>query len=107
MGALLDHDDRHRALLQQPDHSGYRYTSPRYAPRNFYDQRFWFEYTVPFLPVNSMYQPASYESDARICKIIPVNERYRPISIFEVFNISNGWSPTSMTTRPYIDLKAC
>lgn len=24
-----------------------------------------------------MYQPASYESNARICKIIPVNERYR------------------------------
>ena len=54
-----------------------------------------------------MYQPASYRSDARICKIIPVNERQGAISIFEVFNTSNSWSPTSMTTQAYIESKAC
>ena len=34
-----------------------------------------------------------------------VNERYGAISIFEVFNISNSWSPTSMTTQAYIASK--
>jgi hypothetical protein len=60
---------------------------------------------VPFLPVNSVYQPASYRSDARISKIIPVNERYRFYLNFEVFNLSNSWSPTSMTTQAYIESK--
>jgi Carboxypeptidase regulatory-like domain/TonB dependent receptor/TonB-dependent Receptor Plug Domain len=60
---------------------------------------------VPFWAVNSVYQPANYRADFRLTKIIPFAERYRLFLNFEVFNISNSWSPTSMTTQAYTEAK--
>ncbi len=58
---------------------------------------------VPFLPVDSVYQPALYKTDARVSKIIPLGpeERYKFLVSFEAFNITNSWSPTSMSTQAY------
>jgi hypothetical protein len=52
---------------------------------------------VPFLPYNSYYLPAHYNSDARISKIIPLGENpARKVYLtFEMFNISGSWSATS------------
>jgi hypothetical protein len=62
---------------------------------------------VPFWPVNSVYQPALYKSDARLSKIIPLGpeDRYKVYVNFEAFNISNSWSPTAMTTQAYTETK--
>ncbi len=32
-------------------------------------------------------------------KNIPISERVKGLLLFEAFNISNTWSPTSLTTR--------
>jgi len=59
---------------------------------------------VPWLPVNSIYTPASYRADLRLTKNIPIqiNDRQTMLGLnFEAFNISNSWSPTSMTTQEY------
>jgi hypothetical protein len=58
---------------------------------------------VPFLPVDSVWQPARYQADIRLSKIFPITERYRLAFNFEVFNISNSWSPTSMFTSAYTE----
>jgi hypothetical protein len=60
---------------------------------------------VPFLPVNGLYTPASYRDDMRITKTIPVTEQVRLLLNFEAFNISNSWSPTSLTTQAYTESK--
>jgi len=61
---------------------------------------------VPFLPVNSIYTPASYRADIRLTKAIPlVSEKVRLYLNFEVFNISNSWSPTAMSTQEYTATK--
>jgi outer membrane receptor protein involved in Fe transport len=62
---------------------------------------------VPFLPVDSVYQPALYRTDARLSKILPFGEdgRYKLYLNFEAFNISNSWSPTSMATQAYTESK--
>ncbi|HUI56681.1 MAG TPA: carboxypeptidase regulatory-like domain-containing protein [Bryobacteraceae bacterium] len=60
---------------------------------------------VPFWPVNSVYQPNMWRSDARISKLIPFGDRYRVSAFFEVFNISNSWSPTSMTSQAFTEAK--
>lgn len=62
---------------------------------------------VPFLPVNSVYQPAMYREDVRLSKIFPFGEgeRYKAMFNFEVFNITNSWSPTSMSTQEYVESK--
>jgi hypothetical protein len=60
---------------------------------------------APFLPVNSILTPASYRADARLTKMIPIEIRDRHTNLalnFEVFNVSNSWSPTSMTSTEYI-----
>jgi len=59
---------------------------------------------VPFLPVDSIYTPASYRADLRLTKNIPFNIKEREVKAtlnFEVFNVSNSWSPTSMATQEY------
>ena len=64
---------------------------------------------VPWLPVNSIYTPASYRADARISKLIPFNVKDRELKLylnFEAFNISNSWSPTSMANQQYAETKA-
>ena len=60
---------------------------------------------VPFLPVNSLYTPPSYRTDARIAKIIPIKERYQLSVMFEAFNISNSWSPTFLTSQGFTEAK--
>jgi hypothetical protein len=60
---------------------------------------------VPFWAVNSVYQPALYRADARLSKIIPIKENYRLYLNFEAFNISNSWSPTSMSTQAFTEAK--
>jgi hypothetical protein len=60
---------------------------------------------VPFLPVNSVWQPAMYRTDARISKIIPIEESYKLYVSFEMFNVSNSWSPTAMSSQEYTEAK--
>jgi hypothetical protein len=60
---------------------------------------------VPFWAVNSVYQPASVKSDARLSKILPFGERYKLALSFEAFNVSNSWSPTSMSTQAFTEAK--
>jgi hypothetical protein len=60
---------------------------------------------VPFWAVNSVYQPALYKSDARLSKILPFGERYKLALSFEAFNISNSWSPTSMSSQAFTEAK--
>lgn len=60
---------------------------------------------VPFWAVDSVYQPASYRTDARISKILPFGERYKLALNFEAFNISNSWSPTAMSTQAFTETK--
>jgi hypothetical protein len=60
---------------------------------------------VPFWPVNTVYQPNMYRSDARITKMIPIKERCKLYAFFEVFNVSNSWSPTSMTSQAFTETK--
>lgn len=61
---------------------------------------------VPFLPVDGIYTPATYREDFRLSKIIPLpTDRYRLQLSCEVFNVSNSWSPTAMTTQEYTEAK--
>ncbi len=60
---------------------------------------------VPFWAVDSVYQPALYRADARISKIIPFGEVKKLYLNFEAFNISNSWSPTSMSTQAFTETK--
>ena len=60
---------------------------------------------VPFLPVNGLYTPPSYRTDARIAKIIPIKEQYQLYVMFEAFNISNSWSPTFLTSQGFTEAK--
>jgi hypothetical protein len=50
-----------------------------------------------------VYQPAVYKSDARLCKILPFGERYKLALNFEAFNVSNSWSPTSMSKQAFTE----
>jgi hypothetical protein len=61
---------------------------------------------VPWLPLNSILTPASYRTDARLSKAIPItiSERETILALnFEAFNVSNSWSPTAMTTQEYLE----
>ena len=63
---------------------------------------------VPFLPVNGLYTPAIYRDDLRVTKMIPLggdNNVRKLYLIAEAFNISNSWSPTSLTTQAYTEAK--
>ncbi len=62
-------------------------------------------FRVPFWPVNSLYTPPMYRADARISKILPINERFRVFLNFEVFNISNTMVDTSITNQAYLETK--
>ena len=60
---------------------------------------------VPWLPVNDILTPASYRADARITKFIPfkIGDHDTRLSLnFEMFNVSNSWSPTGMTSTEYV-----
>ena len=63
-------------------------------------------FRVPWLPVNSIYTPAAYRTDARLTKVIPIMIKDRTTNLtlnFEAFNVSNSWSPTSMTSQEYLE----
>jgi len=60
---------------------------------------------VPFWPVNSIYQPNLWRSDARLSKAFPFGERAKLFAFFEVFNVSNSWSPTGMTSQAFTETK--
>jgi hypothetical protein len=60
---------------------------------------------VPFFPMDSVYQPALYKTDARISKVLPFGNdgQYKLFLNFEVFNVTNSWSPTSMSSQAYTE----
>jgi hypothetical protein len=60
---------------------------------------------VPFLPVNPLYTPAQYRTDARLSKIIPINERIKAAFNFEVFNVSNSVAYTGISNQVYTEAK--
>ena len=63
-------------------------------------------FRVPFLPVDSLYTPATYREDLRLTKTIPLpNERVKLSLSFEAFNLTNTWAPTSLTTQAYTEAK--
>jgi hypothetical protein len=61
---------------------------------------------VPFMPVDSIYTPASYREDLRLTKLVPISERLRLALALEAFNVSNSWSPTAMSTQYYTEAKS-
>lgn len=67
-----------------------------------------FSSRAPFLPINSYYLPAMYQSNARVSKIVPIgaSERYRLFLNLEVFNLGNNWSATGYSSsQAYIENK--
>jgi hypothetical protein len=56
---------------------------------------------VPFYPLNSLDIDRIYITDARISKILPFRERYRLFLNFEVFNVTNTPSNTSIFTQAF------
>ena len=53
---------------------------------------------VPFLPYNGYCLPATYRSDARLTKIVPLSEKAKVMLNFEVFNLANTWSARGYTS---------
>jgi outer membrane receptor protein involved in Fe transport len=64
---------------------------------------------VPFLPYYGSYFPSRYNSDARLSKILPIGREGGNMKLylnFEMFNVSNSWSPTSLSsTQAFTELK--
>jgi len=62
---------------------------------------------VPFWPYYSQYYPPRYNSDARVTKVLPFGEgKMRLLLNFEVFNLSNSWAPTSISSyQAFTELK--
>ncbi len=62
---------------------------------------------VPFWPYYGHYFPARYNADARLSKVLPIGEHGVKLMLnFEVFNVSNSWSPTSLSsTQAFTELK--
>jgi hypothetical protein len=56
---------------------------------------------VPFLGVNTLRLPNTYRVDARISKTLPITEKFRATLNFEVFNLTNTITYTSITSRGY------
>lgn len=63
---------------------------------------------APFYPVNTVMTPPSYRADARLTKVIPIQIKDHNTDlnlIFEVFNVSNSWSPTAMASQAWLESK--
>ena len=60
---------------------------------------------VPFELFDSLYTPPFYREDFRLTKPIPINERVHFFLNFEAFNVSNTWTPTSLTTQQFVEAK--
>ncbi len=54
---------------------------------------------VPFLGVNTLRLPNTYRADARLSKILPITEKFRATLNFEVFDLTNTITFTSLTSR--------
>src|SRR5579875_2717048 len=60
---------------------------------------------VPFQPIDSLYTPGFYREDLRLTKDIPIFERVKLALNFEAFNVSNSWTPTSLSQQEYTESK--
>ena len=56
---------------------------------------------VPFLGLGTLRLPNTYRTDARLSKVLPFTERFRTTLNFEVFNLTNTITYTSITNRGY------
>ncbi len=56
---------------------------------------------VPFLAPSNLRLPDSYRTDVRLTKMLPFTERYRVTLNFEVFNLTNTITYTSLNSRQY------
>ena len=56
---------------------------------------------VPFLAPNTVRLPNSYRTDVRLTKVLPFSERYSISLNFEVFNLTNTITYTSLSSRLY------
>ena len=56
---------------------------------------------VPFLGLGTLRLPNTYRTDARLSKVLPFSERFRVTLNFEVFNLTNTITYTSITNRGY------
>ena len=56
---------------------------------------------VPFIGLGTLRLPNTYRTDARLSKILPFTERFRTTLSFEVFNLTNTITYTSITNRGY------
>jgi outer membrane receptor protein involved in Fe transport len=60
---------------------------------------------VPFQPIDSLYTPPFYREDLRLTKNIPISERVKLALAFEAFNVSNSWTPTTLSQQEYTEAK--
>ena len=58
---------------------------------------------APFLPIDDLYSPPAYRTDARLAKIVPIGERDKLYLMFEVFNVSNTIADTSIYSQAYTE----
>ena len=56
---------------------------------------------VPFLPIGSLPTGPEYNIDARISRVVPINERIRAVLLFEGYNILNMQYNTQVNTIAY------
>ena len=56
---------------------------------------------VPFLAPDTLRLPDSFRTDVRLTKVLPFSERYRVALNFEVFNLTNTITYTSLNGRQY------
>jgi len=56
---------------------------------------------VPFLGLGTLRLPNTYRTDVRLSKILPFTERFRTTLNFEVFNLTNTITYTSIINRAY------
>ncbi len=84
------------AQLAQAGLRGQQLAYPSSAPNGFGGSS-----RVPFLAPNSLRLPNSYRTDVRLTKILPFSERYRVTLNFEVFNLTNTITYTSLISRQY------
>ena len=56
---------------------------------------------VPFLGLGILRLPNTYRTDARLSKVLPFTERFRTTLSFEVFNLTNTITYTSITNRAF------
>jgi len=61
---------------------------------------------VPFWPYYALYYPARYNADASLTKILPIREKANLQLKFEVFNVANTWTATSISNYNAFQEKA-